>query len=35
MLTAPLQRDDYIWECGQASTRTPVFEFPYLVGYPV
>lgn len=34
-LTAPLQSDDYIWEMGQASTGTPIFEFTYLVGYPL
>ena len=34
-LTVSLQRNDYIWEAGQASTGTPVFVFTYLVGYPV
>ncbi|MBN1874100.1 MAG: hypothetical protein JXA33_07705 [Anaerolineae bacterium] len=34
-LTAPLQREDYVWEIGQASTETPLFVFTYLVGYPV
>ncbi len=33
-LTAPLQRDDYVWEAGQASTGTPIFGFTYLLGYP-
>lgn len=34
-LTEPLQRPDYVWESGQASTGTPVFTFTYLLGYPV
>jgi hypothetical protein len=34
-LTALFQRKDYVWETGQASTGTPVFEFTYLLGYPV
>jgi hypothetical protein len=34
-LTDPLQSKDYIWEAGQASTGTPIFEFTYLLGYPV
>ena len=33
-LTGSLQRKDYVWEIGRASTGTPVFEFTYLVGYP-
>ena len=33
-LTDSLQREDYVWEIGRASTGTPVFEFTYLVGYP-
>ncbi|HZU87609.1 MAG TPA: hypothetical protein VFF78_09030 [Anaerolineaceae bacterium] len=34
-LTAPLPREDYAWESGQASTGTPLFVFTYLVGYPL
>ena len=34
-LTGPLRRDDYVWEAGRASTGTPIFEFTYLIGYPV
>jgi hypothetical protein len=34
-LTAPFQSKDYVWEIGQASTGTPIFEFTYLLGYPV
>jgi hypothetical protein len=34
-LTDTLQREDYNWEVGQASTGTPVFVFTYLLGYPV
>jgi hypothetical protein len=34
-LTDPFQYKDYIWEIGQASTGTPLFEFTYLLGYPV
>jgi hypothetical protein len=34
-LTAPLQRKEYVWEAGQVSTGTPIFEFTYLLGYPV
>ena len=34
-LTEPLQRKDYTWEAGQASTGTPIFDFVYLLGYPV
>lgn len=33
-LTAPLQRADYVWETGLASTGTPIFDFAYLLGYP-
>jgi hypothetical protein len=33
-LTEPLQREGYVWEAGQASTGTPVFDFTYLIGYP-
>ena len=34
-LTALFQSKDYVWETGQASTGTPIFEFTYLLGYPV
>jgi hypothetical protein len=34
-LVKPLERADYKWEIGQASTGTPLFVFTYLVGYPV
>jgi len=34
-LTDPLQSKDYVWEIGRASTGTPIFEFTYLLGYPV
>jgi hypothetical protein len=34
-LTEPFQRKDYIWEIGRASTGTPIFEFTYLLGYPI
>jgi hypothetical protein len=34
-LTDQIQRKDYIWEAGQASTGTPIFVFIYLIGYPV
>jgi hypothetical protein len=33
-LIQPLQRANYTWEVGQASTGTPLFVFTYLVGYP-
>lgn len=33
-LTEQLQCAQYIWEIGQASTGTPLFEFTYLIGYP-
>jgi hypothetical protein len=33
-LIAPLQRADYVWETGLASTGTPIFNFTYLLGYP-
>lgn len=33
-LVAPLERPDYVWEIGLASTGTPLFVFTYLVGYP-
>jgi len=34
-LVEPLQRKDYTWETGQASTGTPIFVFTYLLGYPI
>lgn len=34
-MTAPLQREDYSWDMGKASTGTPLFDFTYLIGYPV
>jgi hypothetical protein len=34
-LTIPLECEGYIWEIGQASTGTPIFDYTYLVGYPV
>jgi len=34
-LFEPLQSENYIWETGYASTGTPVFDFIYLIGYPV
>ncbi len=33
-LTDPLQSKEYVWEMGQVSTDTPIFEFTYLLGYP-
>ena len=33
-LVAPLQRPDYAWEMGQASTGIPIFDYTYLIGYP-
>ena len=30
-----LRADGYEWEAGHASTGTPLFEFTYLIGYPV
>jgi hypothetical protein len=33
-LLTPLQRPDYVWEMGKASTGTPVFDYIYLIGYP-
>jgi hypothetical protein len=33
-LTDSLQSKDYVWEYGNASTGTPIFEFTYLIGYP-
>ena len=34
-MTVPLTASDYVWEIGVASTGTPIFEYLYLVGYPV
>lgn len=34
-LIEPLEREDYRWEIGQASTGTPLFVFTYLLGYPL
>jgi hypothetical protein len=34
-LTTPLQSQDYVWETGLASTGTPIFDFVYLIGYPI
>ena len=35
VLTASLQRKDYAWEAGEASTGTPLFVFTYLIGFPL
>lgn len=34
-LTRPFQGADYAWETGLAPTGTPIFEYTYLIGYPV
>lgn len=34
-LTASIERPGYAWEMGVAPTGTPVFEYTYLIGYPV
>jgi hypothetical protein len=34
-MTAGLVSPGYRWEAGLASTGTPLFEFTYLIGYPV
>jgi hypothetical protein len=34
-LIAPLKIDGYTWEFGKAATGVAVFEFIYLLGYPV
>ena len=34
-LSERLIAPDYAWEIGTASTGTPIFEYVYLVGYPV
>lgn len=33
-LTAAVECEDYVWEIGQASSGTPIFEFTHLLGYP-
>jgi hypothetical protein len=34
-LSERLRAPDYAWEIGTASTGTPIFQYIYLVGYPV
>ncbi len=34
-LISGLQAPGYKWEVGQASTGTPLFNFTYLIGYPI
>jgi len=34
-LTEPFQNKDYVWETGLVSTGTPIFEYTYLLGYPI
>jgi hypothetical protein len=34
-LADSLKVEKYVWEIGRASTGTPLFDFTYLVGYPV
>jgi hypothetical protein len=34
-LVEPLQHPGYRWEIGRISTGTPLFEFTYLLGYPL
>ena len=34
-LTAQVSGEDYAWESGCASTGTPIFQFTYLMGYPI
>ncbi len=34
-MTAGLASPGYRWEAGRASTGTPIFDFTYLIGYPV
>jgi len=34
-LVGPLRKSDYVWEIGLAGTGTPVFNFIYVVGYPL
>lgn len=33
-LTEQVKAEGYQWECGTASTSTPVFNFTYIIGYP-
>ena len=35
VMCGQLRAPDYAWEIGTASTGTPIFEYVYLVGYPV
>jgi hypothetical protein len=34
-LTEPFQQKDYVWEMDLASTGTPIFQYTYLLGYPI
>ncbi|MGA3057005.1 MAG: hypothetical protein ABSE70_03040 [Candidatus Limnocylindrales bacterium] len=34
-MSGQLRAPDYAWEIGTVSTGTPIFEYVYLVGYPV
>ena len=34
-LTSTLNCDNYVWDSGIASTGTPIFDFTYLIGYPI
>ena len=34
-LTSTLNSNNYVWESGAASTGTPIFDFTYLIGYPI
>ena len=34
-LVKPIRNDNYAWDAGLAGTGTPVFNFTYLIGYPV
>jgi hypothetical protein len=34
-LIDPMKKDGYTWEYGKAATGMAVFEFIYLLGYPV
>jgi len=34
-MTVPLRASDYTWDIGTACTGTPIFEYVYLVGYPI
>jgi len=33
-LVDPIKTKNYVWEIGQASTGTPIFNFTYIIGYP-